>query len=150
MTDDEFAVELHPGDEAEATALLEWAQAEGVPLEPHRDVAALLPLVPVIGGILTAAAVATLMDWLLAKDECRQAVDFRGDEIKFVTNCDIKDGKVFVIANEGQQVTIHDVPPLLDITAVAKQAVTEGAAAAKAAIEAAGGKADVEARPDAK
>lgn len=110
----------------------------------EKEVAAVLPLVgAVLVGSLTAAAFAQIANWILRNDECQQIMDFRGDEIDVKVNCEIRNGRIIVVAKEGETVEISDVPDLIDFTEIAKTAITEGAAAAKAAVEAAGGTAEV-------
>ena len=91
------------------------------------------------------AGVGALADFIssqIARRQCQEIVDARGDEVKVSKNCDFHDGRILVIAKDGLKVDIHDVPANVNITAVLQAALKEGGSAVKAAAEAAGAKAD--------
>jgi hypothetical protein len=109
-------------------------------------------VVPLIIPIVIAASIGTsaltqLVRFWLEKSECQQILDFRGGKLKMVDDCDHKNGKVIVVADKDTSVVISSVPEVMNLTEIAKTAITKGAEAAKAAVEAAGGKADVEETP---
>ncbi len=70
-------------------------------------------------------------------------VDARGDDIKVNRHCEIRGGRVILVAGEKTKIEVSDISPLFDFTAVAKAAVEQGAEAAKTAAEAAGATAKV-------
>ncbi len=60
---------------------------------------------------------------------------------------EVRNGKILVFADKDTVVQIDDVPELLDLTDIAKTALTGGANAAKEAVDAAKGAAQVT-KPD--
>lgn len=138
-----ISVEFVANDHKVADRIMELA---GDGLERRdEDIAGILPVfAAVIVGTITAAAVAQIANWLMKNDECQQIMDFRSDDVKVTVNCEIRNGRIIVVAKDGLQVVVHDVPDLIDITDIAKTAATAGAEKAKEKVEKAGGTADVE------
>ena len=131
-------------DEALANEIEAWLETNGGSDLEVQDLHGLLPLIPiVIGGSIAAAAITSLIFYIRSKGECQQLFDFRSGEIKHHIDCRFKNGRIIVIADNNQQVEISDVPSAINFTEIAKTAITAGADAAKGAIEAMGGKAEV-------
>ncbi len=143
------SVRARVSDEAMAADVETWLTDKDA-ADVHRvREEGILPIVgAVIAGTVAVAGATTLVMWIRDKFACQQLVDARGDDVEIVTDCDHRNGKIIVIADKGQVVSITDPPDVFDITEVAKTALSSGADVAKAAIEAAGGEAKVEPNPD--
>lgn len=113
------------------------------------EVAGILPIVgAVIAGAIAAAAVTKIVTHIIQTRQCQQIIDARSGKVEVTVNCEIRNGRIIFIADKDQQLVVTEVPDVFNATDVAKQALTEGASVAKAAIEAAGGKAEVEETDD--
>lgn len=137
-----FSIGLDDGEVADD--LQNWLTENGATELSREMRKGILPIIPiVIGGSIAAAAIAQLVIRIRDNYECQQLFDFRSNGIKHVVDCRFKNGKILIIADKDQQVEITEAPDILDFTEIAKTAATAGADAAKAAVEAAGGKAGV-------
>jgi hypothetical protein len=84
-------------------------------------------IIPVaIAAVLAVSALGDLIMRIRAKRQCRQIIDARGDEVKTKVDCDIKDGRIVVIARSGDEVEIADVPDGVDIAKVIEAAMAGG------------------------
>jgi hypothetical protein len=106
-------------------------------------------IVPVIGlpfviaALVGAAGLASIVVYLARTFGCMVVVDARADDIKVNRHCEIRGGRVILVAGEKTKIEVSEVSPLFDFTAIAKTAVEQGAEAAKTAAEAAGATAKV-------
>ena len=133
----EIRVDSPEASQEVATYLKEQGAGD---IEQSEDVG----IVPVIGlpfviaALVGAAGLASIVVYIARTFGCMVVVDARGDDIKVNRHCEIRGGRVILVAGEKTKIEVSEISPLFDFTAVAKTAVEQGAEAAKAAAEAAG------------
>ena len=96
-----------------------------------------------IGALLVAGGVTAIIVHIATVRRCMVVVDARADDIKVKQYCDMRNGRVILVAGEKTKIELKDIPVLFDFTDVAKAVVEKGAEAAKAVAEAAGATAEV-------
>jgi hypothetical protein len=141
MADQAIAFDIRLGDEALADEIQRWLEdqeAEGI---RRREEHGILPILPiVIGAVIAAGGLATLVMFIRAKTRCQVLIDARGKTIHKEIDCKIRDGRLIILTKDGEKVEVVEAPEILDLTEITKAALTAGAEAVKAAAEAAGAK----------
>ncbi|MBK8448240.1 MAG: hypothetical protein IPL41_16560 [Micropruina sp.] len=125
-----------------AAAQLESRGAEVTVQNPPPG-AQVFPFVPVIlGAVLAAAAVLDFVEWWRASHQFEQIITYK-DGVLHVEIVPVKNGKIIVLADKDTVVELEGTDPLLDLTAIAKAALSGGAEAAATVARAAGAIAQV-------
>ena len=95
---------------------------------------AVVPFIPVVlTAVLAVGAVINFIQWWRVNHQYEQIITFKDEQLD-VTIVPVRNGKILVFADKDTAVQITSMSPLLDLTEIAKAALTKGAeAAAKAA-----------------
>ncbi|MFT3834815.1 MAG: hypothetical protein QM711_16105 [Micropruina sp.] len=95
---------------------------------------AVVPFIPVVlAAVLAVGAVINFIQWWRDNHQYEQIITFKDGKLD-VTIVPVRNGKILVFADKDTAVQITSTSPLLDLTEIAKAALTKGAeAAAKAA-----------------
>lgn len=99
----------------------------------------------VIVGVIAAAGIAQVANYVHRTWGCQQTIDARHNPVKQTIDCKVRNGTVVTISENGT-VALTDVPDLIDITEVIKAALSTGknvAEAVKKAAEDLGAKAEI-------
>lgn len=145
MAEQQRRVEIYAPDE-EAAAEIKAALAEqgATEIEESRVEGVIPVLLPfVVAALIGAAGITSIVIYIGIRRGCLVVVDARGDDVKVKQHCEIRDGRVILVAGDDTKIELKDVPPLLDFTKIATTVVEQGAEAAKSAAEAAGATAKV-------
>jgi hypothetical protein len=104
----------------------ELAKAGATDIEAPEPKAGFAIIPVTIAAVLAVSALADIVMRIRAKRQCRQIIDARGDEVKTKLDCDVKDGRIVVIASSGDEIEIADVRDGVDIAKVIEAAMAGG------------------------
>lgn len=83
-----------------------------------------------VGGIAVVAEIAN--KWRQAS-QCQQIIHVTKESVKIDKDCNVKNGKIVVIAADGLVVTINDAPAIVDLNRLIEAALRAGADVKKVA-----------------
>jgi hypothetical protein len=109
------------------------AEAGATDVDISQPQAGFDPITITVIAVLAVSAIGDVVMRIRAKRQCRQIIDARNGEVKTKLECAIKDGRIIVIAGDGDKVEIADVPDGVDLGKVIEAAKTGGAAKVKEA-----------------
>jgi hypothetical protein len=103
------------------------AEAGATDVDITRPRAGIDPITITVIAVLAVSAIGDLIMRIRAKRQCRQIIDARNGEVKTKMDCDIKDGRIIIVASDGDKVEIADVPDGVDLGKIIETAKTGGA-----------------------
>ena len=125
-------------------AYLRDAGASDVQVTDNTDKFGILPLIPIVIAAVIGidALVDIIRKWRL-EHQSEQIISYKDGKVEVRIVEEIKNGKIIILADKGTAIDVEKVPDNIDMAAVAKAALAEGADIAKEMIDMAGGKATV-------
>lgn len=125
-------------------AYLRDAGASDVQVTDNTDKFGILPLIPIVIAAVIGidALVDIIRKWRL-EHQSEQIISYKDGKVEVRIVEEIKNGKIIILADKGTAIDVEKVPDNIDMAAVAKAALAEGADIAKEMIDKAGGKATV-------
>lgn len=136
-TNDAFDLEIEVSDPALAADIEAWLKKNDIEATPPPE--GILPVIPiVIAAVIGVAGLARLIFYIRDKTRCQVIIDARSDTVRHQVDCSIRDGKIVVLTKDGEKVDIQGAPEILDVTEIARAAVSGSADAVKKAADAVG------------
>jgi hypothetical protein len=149
MNDSIELIQIHIGTDSDdrADTLQEWLRGVGatdITDNKGELQVQVFPLILIVigGAIAGGKALDFVRNWRL-EHQSEQIITYRDGRVDIQIIDKIKNGKIIILADEGTVVEVEKVPDNVDLTAVAKAAITQGADAARDMINKAGGTAVV-------
>jgi hypothetical protein len=124
---------------------LKAAGATSVATHDHSNENGILPIIAiVVGAVVVAGAISDLIRKWKDHGQPEQIISYHDGKVDVQIVDKIHNGKIIVVADKDTVVQIDDLPDSVNITDIAKAAVSAGAGSASDAVKKAGGKASVQ------
>jgi molybdopterin/thiamine biosynthesis adenylyltransferase len=142
-------IETDTHDQSDAIqAYLREAGASDIEVTDNTDKVGFLPLIPiVIAAVIGIDALVDIIRKCRIERQPEQVISYKDGKVNIRIVKGIKNGKIIILADKGTVVDVEKIPDNIDMTEVAKAALTVGADIAKEMIDKAGGKATVTQAP---
>jgi hypothetical protein len=145
--EDTISIQIGTDSTEHSETVQRWLSEAGATVTDvtdNRGKKGILPLIPIViaAAVAAGAAMDFVRKWRI-EHQSEQIITYRDGELKIQIVDKIKNGKIIILAAKDTVVQIDKEPDNINLTDIAKTALSDGADAAKEMIDKAGGKATV-------